>query len=47
MPDGPKLFLDTLFMSQSDGTLAPTVQRKTIHTDQYLQWDSHQAISTR
>ena len=38
-------FLDTLVTPQSDGSLVTTVYRKPTHTNQYLQWDSHHAIS--
>ena len=34
-------FLDTLVKPEADNTLSITVYRKPIHTDQYLQWDSH------
>ena len=44
---GSMLFLDTLVMPQSDGTLATTEYRKPTHTDQYLQWDSNHTISTK
>ena len=40
-------FLDTLVTPQSDGSLATTVYRKATHTNQYLQWDSHHAISNK
>ena len=43
--DGSMPFLDTLVIPQSDGSLMTTVYRKPNHTDQYLQWDSHHAIS--
>ena len=45
--DGAMPFLDTLVTPQSDGSLLPTVYRKPIHTNQYLQWDSHHAISNK
>ena len=40
-------FLDTLVISQPDGSLTTMVFRKPIYTDQYLQWDSHHAISAK
>ena len=45
--DGSMPFLDTLVTPQSDGSLATTVYRKPTHTNQYLQWDSHHAISNK
>ena len=45
--DGSMPFLDTLVTPQSDGSLATTVCRKPTHTNQYLQWDSHHAISNK
>ena len=45
--DGSMPFLDTLVIPQSDGSLMTTVYRRPTHTDQYLQWDSHHAISTK
>ena len=40
-------FLDTLVTPQRDGSLATTVYRKPTHTNQYLQWDSHHAITNK
>ena len=40
-------FLDTLVTPQCDGSLATTVYRKPTHTNQYLQWDSHHAITNK
>ena len=40
-------FLDTLFIPQVDESLLTTVYRKPTHTNQYLQWDSHHAISAK
>ena len=40
-------FLDTLVTPKSDRSLATTLYRKPTHTNQYLQWDSHHAISNK
>ena len=40
-------FLDTFVIPQSDDSLITTSFRKPTHTDQYLQWDSHHAISAK
>ena len=40
-------FLDTIIKPEADGTLSITVYRKPIHTDQYLQWDSHHHLSAK
>ena len=45
--DGAMPFLDTLVILQNDGSLLTTVYRKPTHTNQYLQWDSHHAISNK
>ena len=45
--DGSMPFLDTLVTPQADGSLLTTVYRKPTHTNQYLQWDSHHAISAK
>ena len=45
--DGSMPFLDTLVTPQSDGSQATTVYRKPTHTNQYLQWDSHHAITNK
>ena len=34
-------FLDTIVKPEADNTLSFIVYRKPMHTDQYLQWDSH------
>ena len=39
-------FLDTLAIP-NDGSLLTTVYTKPTHTDQYLQWDSHYALSAK
>ena len=40
-------FLGTLITPQADGSLLTTAYRKPTHTNQYLQWDSHHAISAK
>ena len=45
--DGFIPFLDTSVKPEADGTLSVTVYRKTTHTDQYLQWDSHHHLSAK
>ena len=40
-------FLDVLVTPQPDGTLTTSVYRKPTHTNQYLQWHSHQSISAK
>ena len=45
--DGSIPFLDTLITPQRDGRLQTKVYRKPTHTNQYLQWDSHHAISNK
>ena len=45
--DGSSPFLDTLVTPQANGTLSTSVYRKPTHTNQYLQWDSHHAISAK
>ena len=40
-------FLNTLIMSEADNTLSITVYRKHMHTDQYLQWDSHHNLAAK
>ena len=43
--DGSMPYLDTLIISQPDGSLETTVYREPTHTDQYLHWNSHHMIS--
>ena len=40
-------FLDTIVKPEADGKLSITVYRKPIHTDQYLQCDSHHHLSAK
>ena len=40
-------FLDTIVKPENDGKLSITVYRKPMHTDQYLQWDSHHHLSAK
>ena len=45
--DGAIPFLDTIVKPETDGKLSITIYRKPMHTDQYLQWDSHHHLSTK
>ena len=45
--DGSIPFLDTIVKPDADGSLSITVYRKPMHTDQYLQWDSHHHLSAK
>ena len=45
--DGCIPFLDMLITSDGEGRLNTTVYRKPTHTDQYLHWDSHHAITSK
>ena len=45
--DGSIPFLDTIVKPEADGSLSITVYRKPMHTDQYLQWDSHHHFSAK
>ena len=45
--DGSLPFLDALVTPQADGTLSTSLYRKPTHTNQYLHWDSHHAISAK
>ena len=40
-------FLDTLVTPEADNSLSFTVYCMPIHTDQYLQWDSHHNLSAK
>ena len=40
-------FLDTSVKLEADNTLSLTVYRKPMHTDQYLQWDSHHNLAAK
>ena len=45
--DGSIPFLDMLIIPDEEGRLNTNVYRKTTHTDQYLHWDSHHAITSK
>ena len=45
--DGSIAFLDMLITPDQNGRLNTSVYRKLTHTDQYLHWDSHHAISSK
>ena len=45
--DGAIPFLDTLVKPMADNSLSIKVNRKPMHTDQYLQWDSHHNLSAK
>ena len=45
--DGSIPFLDMLITPDEDGRLNTTVYRKPTHTNQYLHWDSHHAITSK
>ena len=45
--DGDIPFLDTIVKPEADGKLSVTVYRKSTHTDQHLQWDSHHHLSAK
>ena len=45
--DGSIAFLDMLITPDHNGRLNTSVYRKVTHTDQYLHWDSHHAISSK
>ena len=45
--DGSIAFLDMLITPDQNGRLNTSVYRKVTHTDQYLHWDGHHAISSK
>ena len=45
--DGAMPFLDILITPGKDGSLSTSVFRKPIHTDLYLQWDSHHTLTSK
>ena len=42
---GPSPSWTPLSNPEAEGSLSITVYRKPMHTDQYLQWDSHHPLS--
>ena len=40
-------FIDTLVKPEADNSLSITVYRKPMHTNQYLQWDSHHNLAAK
>ena len=46
-PDGSLPFLDTIVLIQPGNSLLTSVYRKPIHTDLYLQWDSHHHLPAK
>ena len=45
--DGSIAFLDMLITPDENGRLHTSVYRKATHTDQYLHWNSHHAITSK
>ena len=45
--NGAITFLDTLVKPEADNTLSISVYRTPTHTDQFLQWDSHQNLAAK
>ena len=45
--DGSISFLDILITPNNEGSLQTKVYQKPTHTNQYLKWDSHHAISNK
>ena len=45
--DGSIAFMDMLITPDEDGRLKTSVYSKATHTDQYLHWDSHHAITSK
>ena len=45
--NGVTPFLDTLVKPEAENSLSITVYRKPLHTDQYLQWDSHHNLAAK
>ena len=45
--DGAIPFLDTIVKPEADNTLSLIVYRKPIHTDQYLQLNSHHNLAAK
>ena len=40
-------FLVTLVKPEADNSFSITIYRKTMHIDQYLQWDGHHSITAK
>ena len=40
-------FLDSIVKPEADNSLSLTVYRKPMHTDLYLQWDSHHNLAAK
>ena len=45
--DGSMSFFNILITPEEDGSLKTSVYRKPVHTDLYLQWDSHHTIPSK
>ena len=45
--DGVIPFLDTIVKPEAYNTLSLTVYRKPMHSNQYLQWDSHHTLAAK
>ena len=45
--NGAISFLDTLVEPDTDNSLSITIYGNPMHTDQYLQWDSHHNLAAK